>query len=53
MKGVTTGPIARKKPMSLHLPLSEEEDSGSEEELVSDSEDEVRGSHGYNQDIVR
>jgi hypothetical protein len=31
--------------MSLPLLLSEEEDGGSEEEPVSDSEDEVRGSH--------
>jgi hypothetical protein len=45
LKGVTTGPIARKKPMSLPWLLPEEEDGGSEEEPVSDSEDEVRGSH--------
>jgi hypothetical protein len=53
LKGVTSGPIARKKPMSLPWLLSEEEDGESEDEPVSDSEDEVRGSPSYNEDVVR
>jgi hypothetical protein len=44
LKGVTTGQIARKKPMSQPLPLlSDEEDGGGEVE--SASEDEVRPGH--------
>jgi hypothetical protein len=45
LKSDAIGQTARKKPMTQLLPLSEEEDGGSKEELVSDSEDEVRGSY--------
>lgn len=48
---------ARKKPMLQSWPLqSEEEDGGTEEEPASDSEDsedEVRGSHSFDNEDIR
>lgn len=45
---------ARKKPMLQSWPLqSEEEDGGGEEEPASDSEDEVRGSHSFDNEDIR
>jgi hypothetical protein len=54
LKGVTTGQIARKKPMSQDLPLqSEEEDGASDDnhggsEEKSTSENDVRGRLEFN-----
>jgi hypothetical protein len=44
LKGVTTGQIARKKPMTQPLPLLWDEEDGAGA-MESASEDEVRYSH--------
>jgi hypothetical protein len=44
---------ARKKPMLQSWPLQSEEEDGGEEEPASDSEDEVRGSHSFDNEDIR